>query len=133
MPLRAGMGANQSSSQIEKMKRMSSCKLLARFRELLRVNLRGLHEGTGRARRDSTVHKQSLPGHIAAGLRSEENNRRIQIIGLPGSLERNAVTKVIEPLFILIKDLVLFGAKPARSQAIDRHGVPAPIIGQAHC
>src|SRR5437879_12795996 len=98
------MGANQSSSQIDKMKRMSSCKLLARFRQLLRASLRGLHDGTGRAGRDSTVHEQSLPGHIAAGLRSKQNNRRIQIIGLPGSLQRNAVNKEIDPLFILIKD-----------------------------
>jgi len=49
------------------------------------MTLRGLHQRARCARRDSTIHKQDLPCDIAAGLRSEEYDRRIQILRLSRS------------------------------------------------
>src|SRR5207244_11799083 len=70
---------------------------------------------------DSTIHEQGLPGHITAGLGGQEHDCGIEIMRLAWSFQRNAVAEIIDPLFILVKNSVLFRAKPARGQAIDSY------------
>src|ERR1700758_852986 len=53
-------------------------------------------------------------------------------MGLARTLERNAITEISDPLFVLIEDFVLLCAEPSRSQTIYRDSVLAPIIGQTH-
>src|ERR1700761_843037 len=48
------------------------------------------------------------------------------------ALHRNAIDKVVDPLLIFVKDLVLRSAKPARRKAVNGDAVRAPVIGQAH-
>src|SRR6266581_679937 len=98
----------------------------------LRASLSRLDYRACRARRNSSVHEQSLPRYVSAGLRGKEHYRSIQILWLPGAFQRNPIAKIFDPLFVLVEDLVLFGAKPSWSKTIHGDPVLAPIVSQAH-
>src|ERR1700730_2553184 len=51
---------------------------------------------------------------------------------LSRALYGNAIDEVLDPLLVLIEHLVLLGAKPARSKAVHRNAVLAPVVGQTH-
>src|SRR5579875_1520149 len=53
-------------------------------------------------------------------------------MGCAGTLQRNAVFKIFNPLGIFIQHPVLRGFKPSWSKAVDRYAIFAPVIGQAH-
>src|SRR2546426_11086124 len=82
--------------------------------------------------RPARIYKQSLPRHIPAGFRGEENDGRVQVLRLPRSFNRNSIAKIIDPFLIFVKYVVLFRAKPSRREAIHGDAVLAPIVGQAH-
>src|SRR5256885_9017801 len=73
-----------------------------------------------------------MPRYVAAGLRGKEHDGCVQIIWLAGTLERNAVAKIFDPLFIFVENFILFRANPSRRKAI--HGDPmlAPVVREAH-
>src|SRR5260370_26606098 len=52
---------------------------------------------------------------------------------LSRALHRNTIDQVLDPLFVFVEHLVLLRAKPARSKAVDRNPMFAPVVGQAHC
>src|ERR1017187_10482588 len=76
----------------------------------------GRYRGSRGPGRDSAVHPQRLPGNIAAGFRSQEHDCPIQIVRLPGTLHRNAIDQIINPLLIFVENLGLLGADPAWRQ-----------------
>ena len=43
--------------------------------------------------RDATIHEQRLAGYVAAGLRGQENNRRIQIFRIDGTFVKEAFVR----------------------------------------
>src|SRR5580692_2396854 len=88
--------------------------------------------GAGGARRDAAIDQQRLAGDVAAGFRSEKDDRAIQVVHLARTLRRNAIDEVINPLMILVKHLVLRGAKPSRREAVDSDAARTPVIGETH-
>src|SRR5580700_287214 len=91
-----------------------------------------ISERAGCAGRYASIDQQSLTCDVATGFAGEEDYGRVQIFWLTGALERNAVAEILDPLFIFVEDLVLFGAKPSRSQAVHSDSMLAPIVGQTH-
>src|ERR1700722_11180599 len=94
--------------------------------------LRGLNERTSCTRRNTTIHKQSLPCDVPAGLRRKEYNGPIQILQLARTFQRNPIAKIFDPFFVLVQNFVLLCPKPSRSKTIHRHAELAPVIGQTH-
>src|SRR5206468_4322467 len=78
------------------------------------------------------IYEKSLPRHVAAGLGGKEYDGCIQIIRLAGALERNAIAKIFDPIFIIVENCILFGAKPSRRKAIHGDAVLAPVVREAH-
>src|ERR1017187_9586585 len=93
---------------------------------------RWINRGAGCSGGDAAVDQQRLSGDVATGLGGKEDDWAIQIVRLARTFRRNAVDQVVDPILTLIQHLVLCGAKPARSEAIHRDTVLAPIIGEAH-
>src|SRR5690349_22316068 len=87
---------------------------------------------TCRTRGNSAVHEQRLPCYVAAGLGREKNHSAIQVLRLPGTFHWDPFTKILDPLLVFVKQLILFRAKPARCQAIYCDSMLAPIVREAH-
>src|ERR1700756_1075946 len=51
---------------------------------------------------------------------------------LPRALHGNTINQVFDPLLVFVEHLVLLGAKPSRSKAVDRNPMLAPVVCQAH-
>src|ERR1700728_1725938 len=90
------------------------------------------NRGAGGAGRDAAIDQQSLAGDIPAGFRGEKDDRAIQVVHVTGTLHRNAIDEVVDPLLILVKHLVLRGAKPSRREAVDGNAARTPVIGETH-
>jgi hypothetical protein len=80
----------------------------------------------------SAIHEQRLPCNVTARLRREKNDCGVQILRLPRRF-RNAIAKIFDPFFVLVEDLVLFGAKPSRRETIHGDAVLAPVVRKTHC
>lgn len=74
-----------------------------------------------------------MPGDVLAGLGGEENYRAVEIVRLAWALERNTLAEIFHPLFVFVENLVLLGAEPTGSEAVDGDPVRTPVIGEAHC
>src|SRR5579862_2514049 len=94
--------------------------------------LRFRDESAHGSRRNAAVDQQSLAGHVAARLGSEENNSRFQVLGLAWPLHGNPIREIFDPFAVLVENLVLVGPKPSRRQTVDGHAIGTPVVGEAH-
>lgn len=91
-----------------------------------------LHSGFGSAGRDAAIDEERLAGYVTAGFGSEKDDGSVKIVGPPWPLHGNAIREVLHPRRILVHNLVLPGAKPAGSEAVDGNPVFPPVVGQTH-
>src|ERR1700678_39690 len=82
---------------------------------------------------DAAIDEQGLSRNVGTSVRGEEHDRPIQIVRLARALERNTVDDVLNPSLVLVKDRILLGTEPPRSQAVYRNPMRSPFIREAHC
>ena len=81
----------------------------------------------GCAGRDTAIYEKCLAGYITAGFGGEKHDCSVKIVRPSWPLHGYAIREVLHPCRILVHDLILPGAKPAGSEAVDRN----PMLPQS--
>src|SRR5574340_60011 len=90
-----------------------------------------LHDRLGRAGGEATVDEENLAGDVGAGIGGQEHDRAVEVVGLSRPAQWDPADDVLDPLGVVVENLVLGGFEPARGQNVDRNAVLAPFGGQA--
>ena len=70
-------------------------------------------EGAGGVDGDAAVDQQGLAGYVTAGFAGQEDYGAVEVVGLAGAFDGDAVGDVGDPFLIVVHDFVLVGAEPA--------------------
>src|SRR5580658_3731776 len=83
----------------------------------------GAHRSGGNA----AVDKHCLAGNVLAGLRCKKDHCAVQILRSAGTLERNAVHQILDPLLVFVEHCILGRFEPSGREAVDGDAMFAPV------